>query len=87
NHGLPVVSSRTPGALELIEEGVTGLLAPIQEPAALAGRLWEIFSAKPAQRTEMGHAGRHFLNTHFGQAAIVGDYLNLYGQLLAKAGA
>jgi hypothetical protein len=54
---------------------------------ALAGRLWEIFAAKPAQRTEMGHAGRHFLNTNFGQAAIVGDYLNLYGQLLAKVGA
>ena len=83
NHGLPVVSTRTPGATELIDEGRTGLLAPIQAPAALAARLQELLAATPAQRTGLGEAGRQVLQANFSQPAIVGAYLSLYDQLLA----
>ena len=82
NHGLPVVSTRTHGAEELIDDGHTGLLAPIREPAALAARLEELLSAPAAQQAAMGAAGRDFLNARFGKAAIVGQYLGLYAGLL-----
>lgn len=83
NHGLPVVSTRTPGATELIDDGRTGLLAPIEAPEVLAGRLHDMLSATPSQRTDMGAAGRHHLQANFSQPAIVGAYLSLYDRLLA----
>lgn len=87
NHGLPVVSTKNPGALELVEEGRSGLLAPIQDPPALASRLEEMLAASPAQRAALGAAGRDFLHAHFGKSAIVGAYLELYRHLLAKGSA
>ena len=87
NHGLPVVSTATPGALELIEEGRSGLLSPLQDPKALAARLREIFAAPPSQRAELGAAGQAYLNAKFGKVAIVEAYRSLYGRLLAQAGA
>ena len=83
NHGLPVVSTRTPGATELIEEGRTGLLSPIQDPPALAASIQDMLRATPAERAEFGAAGRHYLQAHFGKRAIVGAYLSLYDQLLS----
>lgn len=83
NHGLPVVSTRTPGATELIDDGRTGLLVPIEAPEALAGRIHDMLAATPSQRTDMGAAGRHHLQANFSQPAIVGAYLSLYDRLLA----
>lgn len=85
NHGLPVVSTRTPGALELIDDGTRGLLCPIQAPEALAGRLHDLLAASPTQRAALGAAGQDFLNARFGKAAIVNAYLSLYGRLLSRA--
>ena len=86
NHGLPVLSTQTPGALELVEEGRSGLLTPIQDPKALAARLREMLASTPAERAALGAAGLDYLRARFGKAAIVDAYLALYGQLLAKAG-
>ena len=87
NHGLPVVSTQTPGPVELIEEGRTGLLTPIQEPNRLAARLREIFAATDGQREALGEAGRAYLNAHFSKSAIVDAYLTLYDRLLPKVAA
>jgi glycosyltransferase involved in cell wall biosynthesis len=87
NHGLPVVSTETPGALELIDAGVSGLLSPLLDPKALAGRLREMFAATAEQRAAMGAAGQAYLNAHFGKAAILDAYVSMYERLLAKRGA
>ena len=81
----PVQVDAGPGATELVEEGRSGLLAPIQDAKALSGRLREMFAATPPQRAAMGEAGRAYLRERFGKAAIVDAYLSLYGRLLAKA--
>jgi glycosyltransferase involved in cell wall biosynthesis len=78
---LPVVSTATAGALELIEEGRTGLLCPIRQPEALAGRLQEMLEAGAAQRRALGEAGWEYLQAHFGKAAILEAYLDLYERL------
>jgi L-malate glycosyltransferase len=84
NHGLPVVSTRTAGATELIDDGTTGLLSPIQDPPALAERLKDMLLATPSQRADFGEAGRQFLQANFSKPAILKAYLSLYDQLLAK---
>lgn len=87
NHGLPVVSTDSFGAVELIEEGRTGLLSPAGQAGALAGRLRELLEAPAGQKAAMGRAGRDYLNAHFGKAAIVDAYLQLYDHLLPGVGA
>lgn len=54
---LPVVSTRLAGVPEMVEDGVTGLLVPPAEPAAIADALARL-AADPALRARLGHAGR-----------------------------
>ena len=55
--GLPVAATRVGGVPEAVEEGVTGLLAPARDPAALAGILDALLADEP-RRLAMGRAGR-----------------------------
>ncbi len=54
---LPVVSTTVSGVPELVQDGVSGLLAPPADPAGLADAL-ERLIASPQDRIAMGRAGR-----------------------------
>jgi glycosyltransferase involved in cell wall biosynthesis len=54
--GRPVVASAIPPFKELVEDGVTGRLAPIEDPPAWAEALLEILSDERRARA-MGEAG------------------------------
>jgi glycosyltransferase involved in cell wall biosynthesis len=56
-HGRPVVASAVGGIPELLEDGVTGLLVPPGDVAALRAALQRLL-ADPALRRRMGRAGR-----------------------------
>jgi glycosyltransferase involved in cell wall biosynthesis len=55
--GLPTVATRIMGIPEIVEHGVTGLLVPPARADALADAL-EWLASRPAERREMGEAGR-----------------------------
>jgi len=55
--GLPVVSSRLPSIMELVEDGATGLLVPPDDPSALAQALARLL-ASPEMRERFGRAAR-----------------------------
>src|SRR5262249_20949455 len=55
--GVPVVATAISGIPELIEDGVTGLLVPPDDPAALAGAI-ERLLGDPALRRRLGEAGQ-----------------------------
>lgn len=55
--GTPVVGSRSAGIGEAVVDGVTGLLVPPADPAALAGALGRLVR-EPALRRAMGDAAR-----------------------------
>jgi glycosyltransferase involved in cell wall biosynthesis len=84
SHGLPVVSTATDGARELIEDEVSGLLTEPGDPVALAARLNAIVTAPHKARAGLGEAGRAILHGRFSRAAVLGAYLSLYGTLLAE---
>ncbi|KPV54241.1 colanic acid biosynthesis glycosyl transferase [Kouleothrix aurantiaca] len=54
---VPVVSTQTSGIPELVEDGVTGLLVPPENPAALADALQRLAN-DPELGQRMGRAGR-----------------------------
>src|SRR2546422_3410691 len=62
--GRPVVSTTTVGADEAIEDGVSGLLVPVGNAAALADAVVAL-AEDPARRTALGSAARARIAEHF----------------------
>jgi glycosyltransferase involved in cell wall biosynthesis len=62
--GLPVVASRLSGIPELVTDGVSGLLVPPGDDAALADALASL-AADPAVRARLGAAGRETVMRDF----------------------
>ena len=79
--GLPVAATRVGGIPFLVQEGVTGLLAPPGSPAELARRLEEL-AADPARARGMGLAGRARLEETFSRRAMVRGVEEMYLDLL-----
>jgi glycosyltransferase involved in cell wall biosynthesis len=86
NHKLPVISTATLGAVELIKDGTTGLLSPCGDPQALARQIIALLSTDTAERKALSESGQDFLLKHFSPAAIRDSYLELYQQLMAERG-
>ncbi len=83
NHTLPVVSTRSDGALELIENGTTGLLCDCKDDEGMAAAIRELLEADDIARATMARAGNECLHAKYGQARIVNQYLSLYREMLA----
>ncbi len=84
--GLPVVATDIRGCRQVVEHGSTGLLVPVGAPSALADAL-ERLARDPALRTAMGRRARQKALRDFDQARVVDTTLEVYGRLLAEAGA
>lgn len=81
-NGVPVVSTAAEGPLELVEEGVDGLLAPVASPERLAAVMREALALDAATRRRLVEAGRAKLAANFSESAIVKAYLELYAKLV-----
>jgi glycosyltransferase involved in cell wall biosynthesis len=62
--GRAIASTRTVGAGEAIEDGVSGLLVPVGDPAAMADAI-AMLAADPARRAMMGRAARARVEQEF----------------------
>ncbi|MDD5556204.1 MAG: glycosyltransferase [bacterium] len=83
--GRPVVATRVGGVPEAVEDGVTGLLVPARDPAALAGAIGRLLSDRDAAR-RMGMRGLDRARREFTVERMVGAYEDLYEELLARKG-
>lgn len=84
NHRRPVLSTRSDGAQELIRQDQNGLLTPCADAAALADGIRVALSLPAEQRQALGEHGYRELNEKYGQAVILGAYLDLYDRLLRE---
>jgi glycosyltransferase involved in cell wall biosynthesis len=75
--GLPVVATRVGGNPELVDEGITGLLPPASDPAALAAAL-QTYLDHPALVARHGQAGRKKIESTFSMDAMVKGHLAVY---------
>jgi glycosyltransferase involved in cell wall biosynthesis len=62
--GIPVVASRVGGTVDLVTDGVDGVLVPPRAPAAFARALAALL-ADPGRRAALGSAGRRTVREHF----------------------
>jgi glycosyltransferase involved in cell wall biosynthesis len=81
--GLPIIGSDTGGIPEIIEDGVTGLLAPPGNPRGLAATISRLLD-DPARALGLLAAGREKL-ARFGADAMVDGTIAVYRELLAAA--
>jgi glycosyltransferase involved in cell wall biosynthesis len=79
---LPVVATRVGGNPEAVEDGVTGLLVPPEDPVALADALQELLSDSD-RSWGMGEAGRRLAIREFSNDRVVNQVVDIYHRLLS----
>jgi len=77
--GIPVVASSVGGLVDLIEEGVSGYLVPVNDPAALANRIIEIFQ-NTIQAKMMADQARSNIEKYFSAQIMAQKTLQTYEQ-------
>lgn len=82
--GKPVVASEVGGIPEAVEDGVTGLLVPPDDPAALADAIGELLD-DPARADVMGAAGSARVIDHFSLDDQLARYLAVFRSLVAES--
>jgi len=80
-----VVSTRAQGPLELMQDGVNGLLAPLADAAGLADVLRTALELGDEHRARMIESGYGEVTRHYSEAAIVSGYTVLYADLLNQS--
>ena len=81
--GLPVVSTRVPGASDVVEDGVTGLLVGVDDRVALAEAVQHLVSS-PTLRVEMGSAARLRCVDRFSMKASAARWAILLAEVAAR---
>lgn len=79
--GLPVVATDVGGTAEVVEHGMTGLLIPPRDAAALTHAIGTLLK-HPEQRRLMGQAGRRRIQQQFSLDTTVAKTVAIYDALL-----
>jgi starch synthase len=79
--GTPVISSRTSGAMALVEEGVNGWMFALESPAGFHAAVDQLL-AEPGRGVALGAAGRAKVGTDYDTAVLAGRVKRLYGELI-----
>lgn len=81
--GKPVVTFDMDGAPEVIQNGVSGYLAPPQDTTEMARRVVELLSSE-AERERMGREGQKFAKENYSAELMVARINAVYEKLLAR---
>jgi alpha-maltose-1-phosphate synthase len=79
----PVVASAVGGILEVVEDGVTGLLVEPSRPQALAAALTTVLGDSSRARA-MGRAGRRRVEEHFAWTSVAERTERVYAEAIAE---
>jgi glycosyltransferase involved in cell wall biosynthesis len=81
--GLPVIATAVGGTPEVVVDGVTGLLVPPRDPAALAEAIARLLR-DPQLRRQMGQAGQERVKAQFNISTTIRRTEALYQQLIEE---
>jgi glycosyltransferase involved in cell wall biosynthesis len=79
----PVVASAVGGIPEMIDDGLTGLLVPPREPAALAGAIGRLLTDHPYADT-LARAGKDLVHERFCVELMVRAVESIYDEAIAE---
>ena len=82
--GRAVVTTDVPGCRDAIDPGVTGVLVPVRNAAALADALKGLIN-DPSRCQAMGNAGRALAERAFDVRQVVAAHLRIYQALIDKS--
>lgn len=80
---LPVVATNVGGNAEAVEDGVSGFIVPVDDPAALSAAISRLISNPPRAKA-MGEAGRNLVLEKFTTEAMMDKIAACYQNLLAS---
>jgi glycosyltransferase involved in cell wall biosynthesis len=84
--GLPIVATMAGGIPEIVEDGITGILVPPRDPAALATAVSRVLTDQALRRT-LGEAGLRRAGERFDLADTVEGTLGVYRRVLSERAA
>ena len=79
-NGTPMVATNSQGPGELIENGVTGLVTPVDEVEPLADAINQLLQ-NPAQASALAKSGQQLYFDKYSREHICGAYIDLFKQL------
>jgi len=82
--GLPVVATASEGALEIIEDGFSGKLVPVDHPESLAAAIDELLD-DPSERSRLGRNAVLAAQERYSLERMVSDTERVYREVLAGA--
>ncbi len=82
----PVIGTALAGPLEIIQDGVTGLLIPPHDPSAVADAILDL-ARHPAMIKSIGQAGREWVQDRFVIQKYTADIEDLFETVLTTDGA
>jgi len=82
--GLPIVAAASEGAVEILEDGVTGRLVPADDPPALAQAIADLLD-NPAERSRLGNNARLAAREHYSLHRMATDTERVYREVLSGA--
>jgi glycosyltransferase involved in cell wall biosynthesis len=77
---LPVIASRVSGVVDIIDDGVDGILIPVEDPQALAQAMKSIIM-DPELGVRLGQRARQKIVSEFSLERVVDRYSDLYEKL------
>jgi glycosyltransferase involved in cell wall biosynthesis len=84
--GTPAVCTSVGGVTEIVADGVSGLLVPPRDAAALASAMAAMMTRPAGDRLAMGATGRAHVERHFGLETAISAWQALFDELLAARG-
>jgi glycosyltransferase involved in cell wall biosynthesis len=84
--GRPVIASNHGGVTETVLDGITGWLAPVDDPDAWAAALAHAIDLGPGKRLEMGDLGRKRVRQLYSVDAMCAATLAAYERVLEARG-
>jgi glycosyltransferase involved in cell wall biosynthesis len=82
--GRPVVATRVAGPVEIVDDGVTGLLVPPSDPPALAAAIAHLISNRE-DADKMGRQGRARFQSLFTDTRMAAAMADVYRELLKSS--
>jgi glycosyltransferase involved in cell wall biosynthesis len=83
SYAKPVVATRVGALADAVEDGVTGMLVPPRDEAALAAAVVELLN-NPELRHAMGVAGREKLDREWSPAAVAEQAVDVYRRAIQQ---